>query len=161
MGRGRQLCYALNAARRRREEELDGSVSGMERRPGINPLLGRGIRPKVPRFDHWERVLGDNNSRYVAQGRSRSFPAPPQPDTRRQPHSQPSCFTLGFGYVVPNAQFPPRLNSPFPCAPNPPCHLPPPPPPLQDQTDSEETESTSSGFDSEDGDSLEANCGSP
>ena len=66
MGRARQLCYALNAARRRREEEMDGSSSGIERRPGINPLLCGGIRPVIPRFNHWERVLGDNNSRYVA-----------------------------------------------------------------------------------------------
>ena len=66
----------------------------------------------------------------------------------------------GFGYVVPNAQFPPRLNSPSPHVPIPPCHLPSPPPYLQDQTDSK-TESTSSGFDSEDGDSLDANCGTP
>ena len=75
--RARQLCYVLNAARRRREEEMDGSLSGMERRPGINPFIGRGIRPVVPRFNHWEGVPGNNNYRYAAQGRSRSFPAPP------------------------------------------------------------------------------------
>ena len=115
----------------------------------------------VPRFNHWEGVLGNNNYRYVAQGRSRSFPAPLQPDIGRQPHNQPHCLTAGFGYVAPNAKFLPRLNSPSPCVPNPPCYLPPPPSPPQDQTDSEETESTSSGFDSEGGDSLEANCSSP
>ena len=81
----------------------------------------------VPRFNHWERVPGNNNYRYVAQGRSRSFPAPPQPDIRRQPHNQPCCLMAGFGYVAPNAQFPPRLNSLSPHVPNPPCHLPPPP----------------------------------
>ena len=66
----------------------------------------------------------------------------------------------GFSYVVPNAQFLPRLNSLSLHVSNPPCHLPPPPPPPQDQTDSE-TENTSSGFDSEDGDSLDANCSTP
>ena len=66
MGRARQLCYALNAARRRREEEMDGSLSGMDRRLGINPLIGRGIGPVVPSFNHWEGVPGNNNYRYVA-----------------------------------------------------------------------------------------------
>ena len=56
-----------------------------ERRPGINPLIGRGIRPVVPRFNHWERVPGNNNYGYVAQGRSRSFPAPPQLDIKNSP----------------------------------------------------------------------------
>ena len=42
MGRSRQLCYAVNAERRRREEE--------EGRPGAIPLIGRGIRPVIPRF---------------------------------------------------------------------------------------------------------------
>ena len=153
MGRARQLCYALNTARRRREEGIE------ERRPGVNPFLVRGIRPMVPRFVHWERVPGNNNNINAAQGRSRVFPAPPQPNVRRQSHSQPHCLMAGFGYVAPNAQFQPRLNPlpphvNLPC----PCHLPPPPPLLQDQTD---TESTSSGFDSEDGDSLNANCSSP
>ena len=101
-----------------KEEEME------ESRPGINPLIGSGIRPLVPRFNHWEGFLGNNNYRYVAQGRSRSFPAPPQLDKRRQPHNQPCCLTAGFGYVAPNAQFPPRLNFPSPHVPNPPCHLP-------------------------------------
>ena len=80
----------------------------------------------VPRFNHWESVPGNNNYSYPACGRSRSFPAPPQPVIRRQPHSQPCCITVsGFGYVVPNAQFLPRLNSPSPHVPNPPCQLPP------------------------------------
>ena len=56
MGRARHLCYVLNAARRRREEEME------ERRPGMNPFIGRGIRPMVPRFVHWERVPGNNNN---------------------------------------------------------------------------------------------------
>ena len=51
MEHARQLCYALNAARRRRDE-------GIEWRPGVNPFLGRGIRHVVPIFVHWERVPG-------------------------------------------------------------------------------------------------------
>ena len=33
-----------------------------ERRPGMNPFIGRGKMPMVPRFVHWERVLGNNNN---------------------------------------------------------------------------------------------------
>ena len=55
MGRARHLCYALNATRRRWEEGIE------ERRPGINPLIGRGIRPIVLRFNHgkgsWEKII--------------------------------------------------------------------------------------------------------
>ena len=162
----RHLCYVLNAARRRRENGEE------ERRPGVMPLIGRGIRPVVPWFQHWDRVPGGNNYNYnySTRGRSRSFPAPqPYLEIRRQPHSLPHCLAAGFGHVAPNAQFPPRLNSPPLCAPNPPHYVPPPPSPPQNQTDSEtesnesntETESTSSGFNSESGDSLRANCGSP
>ena len=104
MGHARSLCYVLNAARRRGEEGIE------EWRPGVNPFLGRGIRPVVPRFVHWERVPGNSNNVNIAQGRSRSFPVPPQPNIRRQPHSQPGCLMAGFGYVVTNVQFPPRLN---------------------------------------------------
>ena len=71
----------------------------------MNPFIGRGIRPVVPRFVHWERVPGNNNNVNAAQGRSRSFPVPPQPNIRRQPHSQPCCLVAGFGYVAPNAKF--------------------------------------------------------
>ena len=60
MGRARHMRYALNMARRRREEEME------ERRPGINPLISRGIRATVPRFNHWERVPGNNNYGYAA-----------------------------------------------------------------------------------------------
>ena len=70
MGHVRSLCYALNAARRRREEGIE------EWRPGVNPFLGREIRPVVPRFIHWERVPGHSNNVNMARGRSRSFPAP-------------------------------------------------------------------------------------
>ena len=66
MGHVRSLCYALNAARRRREEGIE------EWRPGVNPFLGRGIRPVGPRFNHWKRVLGNSNNVNMALGRSRS-----------------------------------------------------------------------------------------
>ena len=55
MGHARSLCYALNAARRR-EESIE------EWRPGVNPFLGREIRPVVPRFNHWKRVPGNSNN---------------------------------------------------------------------------------------------------
>ena len=166
MGHARHLCYVLNAARRRRENGEE------ERRPGVMPLIGRGIRPVVLHFQHWDRVLGGNNYNYnySTRGRSRSFPAPqPYLEIRRQPHSLPHCLAAGFGHVAPNNRFPPRLNSPPLHAPNPPCYVPPPPSSPQNQTDSEtesnelktETESTSSGFNSKSGDSLTANCRSP
>ena len=156
MGQVRQLCYAMNAARRRRENGEE------ERRPGVMPLLGRGIRPVVLQFQHWDGFPEENyNYNYSTRGRSRSFPAPqPYLEIRRQPHSLPCCLAAGFGHVAPNAWFPPRLNCPPLCTPNPPHYVPPPPPPPQDQTDSK-TESTSSEFDSESGDSLRANCRSP
>ena len=52
MGRFRQLCYAINAERRENGEE--------ERQPGVMPLLGRGIRPVVPRFQHWDGFQEEN-----------------------------------------------------------------------------------------------------
>ena len=48
MGRSRLLCYAVNVERRRRENGEE------ERRPGLIPPAGRGIRPVVLRFEHWE-----------------------------------------------------------------------------------------------------------
>ena len=130
MGRARQLCYVMNAERRRENGEE-------ERRPGVMPLLGRGIRPVVPQFQHWDGFWEENfNYNYMARGRSRSFPAP-QPyleiHYRRQPHSLPHCMAAGFGHVAPNAQFPSRLNCPPLHALNPPHCVPPPPPPPQDQ----------------------------
>ena len=47
MGRSRLLCYAVNTERRRRENGEE------ERRPGLIPPAGRGIRPVVSRFEHW------------------------------------------------------------------------------------------------------------
>ena len=121
MGRVRSLCLAMNALRRREEGEE-------ERRPGVIPLLGRGIVLVEPRLNQQERVPGRNGNINTARGRSRSYPAPPPNILSSQPHSQPHCLAAGFGYVAPNAQFLPRLNSPSPHVPNPPCHFPPPHP---------------------------------
>ena len=54
MGRSRQLCYAANAERRKRENEEE------ERRPGTRPLLGRGVGPIPPRLLYWERLQEEN-----------------------------------------------------------------------------------------------------
>ena len=119
MGRARPLCLAMNALRRRREGGEE------ERRPRVIPFLGRGIAPVEQRENQQERVPGRNGNINMARGRSRSYPAPPPNIFRSQPHSQPCCLTVGFGYVAHNAQFPPRLNSPFPHVPNSPHQLPP------------------------------------
>ena len=73
MGKSRPLIYALNAARRRRENGEE------ERRLGLIPPAGRGIRPVVvvSRFEHFggfweENYYLDNTPR----GRSRPFPHP-------------------------------------------------------------------------------------
>ena len=123
MGRSRQLCYAMNAERRRRENGEE------ERRPGVMPLLGRGIRPVVPRFQQWDGFRAENfNFSHMARGRSRSFPTPQpflQIHYRRKPHSLPCCFAAGFDHVAPNVRFP-RLNSPPLHASNPPHYASPP-----------------------------------
>ena len=73
MGRSRPLIYALNAARRRRENGEE------ERRLGLRPHAGSRIWPVVvvPRFKHfggfWEENYYLDNT---ARGRSRPFPAP-------------------------------------------------------------------------------------
>ena len=54
MDRSRQLCYAINAEIQRRENGEE------ERRHGVMPLLGRGIRPMVPRFQHWDGFQAEN-----------------------------------------------------------------------------------------------------
>ena len=99
-----------------------------KRRPGVMPLLGRGIRPMVPRFQQWDGFQAENfNFNHMARGRSRSFPTPQpflQIHYRRRPHSLPCCLAAGFGHVAPNVQFP-RLNSPPLCAPNPHHYAPP------------------------------------
>ena len=140
MGRLRSLFLALNAARSRREEEE-------ERRPGVNPNMGKGV---ISRFKHWERVPGRENNNNMFMGRSRSFPVPPPVEIRRQPHTQPCCLTSGFGYMAPNSHFPQRINPlpcptstpPCPCQNHCPCHQPPSP---QNDTESTSSESSDSG----------------
>ena len=117
MGRTRMLTCAMNAERRRRERE-----NGEERRPGLMPPAGRGIRPIVPRFKHWGGLWEENFYLHnTARGRSRPFPAPQpfiQIHHRFQPHSLPCCLSGGFGgYADPNICFP-RINNPLPWAPN-------------------------------------------
>ena len=71
MERLRQLCYAINAERRRRENGDE------ERQPGLMPLLGRAIRPVVPRLQHWDGFWEENfYLKTMARGRSRLFPTP-------------------------------------------------------------------------------------
>ena len=126
MGRARQLCYAQNAERRRREEEEEG-------RPGAIPLIGRGIRLIIPRFQHWDGFW-EENFYPSARGRSRSYPLPQpflQIHYHRQTHSLPYYLTGGFGHVAPNVCLP-RVNNPPPPAPNPPQNVPPPSLPFLD-----------------------------
>ena len=59
---GRWLCYAANAERRRREEEE------VERRPGVRPLVVRGVVPEPPRFLHWERPREENFYIHLVRG---------------------------------------------------------------------------------------------
>ena len=86
MGRARPLILVMNALRRREEE--------MERRLGIIPDRRRGVDSRFR--SEGERVLGRENVS-VFMGKSRQFPAPPQINIRKQPHTQPCCLALGFG----------------------------------------------------------------
>ena len=154
MGRSRLLTYAMNAERRKRE-------NAEERRPGLMPPAGRGIRPIVPRFKHWggfwEETFYLSN---IVRGRSRPFPEPQpfiQIHHRFQPHSLPHCLSGGSGgYADRNVHFP-RINNPLPWAPNPQQYVQSPPPP-QDQ-DSGAESSSSESSDSEGGNCLEAHHG--
>ena len=160
MGRSRPLIYALNAAQRRRENGEE------ERRPGLIPPAGRGIRPvvEVPRFEHFggfqeENYYLDN----TARGRSRPFPAPRpflQIHHQFQLHSLPHCMAHGFGgYANPNIPCSPRVNNPPLWVPNPEQYVQPLPPP-QDQ-DSGAESSSSESSDSEENASLDAQPGTP
>ena len=118
MGRSRPLIYALNVTQRRRENGEE------ERRPGLIPPAGRGIRPVVPRFEHFGGFQEENfYLNNMARGRSRPFPAPwpyIQIHHRFQPHSLPRCLACGFGgYADPNIPYSPRINNPLPQVPNP------------------------------------------
>ena len=126
------------------------------------PLLGRGIRPVVPRFQQWDGFQAENfNFNNMAQGGNRSFPTCQpflQIHYRSQPHSLPCCLAGGFSHVAPHVQFP-RLNSPPLHAPNPPQYVPPPPPPQDQESETESSSSESS--DTEEGNSLKASCSTP
>ena len=156
MGRGRWLCYASNAERRRREsEELEG-------RPGTRPLVGRGVGPKPPRFLHWERLQEENFHRTMARGRSRpTFTPRPFLQTHHGylPHRLPHYTAAGFGHVDPNIPCPPRVKNPWPHLPCPQPHVLPLPPPQDQEVNAESSPSESS--DTEEGDSLKANQGLP
>ena len=156
MGRSRQLCYAANAERRRRESEE------VERRPGTRPLIGRGVGPIPPRFLSWERLWEENFHVTLARGRSRPTYTP-QPFLQihhsYQPHSLPHCTAAGFGYADPNILCPPRVNNPQPHLSYPQPYVLPPLPPQDQEADAESSPSESP--DSEEGDSLEANHGLP
>ena len=156
MGRLRQLCYAANAERRKRENEEE------ERRPGTRPLLVGGLGPYLQDCYNGKRLWEENFYLNTARGRSRPFLTPwpfLQIHHQYQPHSLPCCLTGRFGYVAPNVTFVPRLNNPPLCTLNQP-HYVPPPAPLQNQEQDAENSSSESS-DSEEGDSLEGNHGSP
>ena len=136
----------------------------METRPGLIPPAGRGIRPIVPRFEHFGGLQEENF--YVsntARERSRPFPAPHpfiQIHHTFQPHSISHCPTGGFGgYADPNVPFSPRINNPLLWAPNPQQYVQPPPPPQDQELGAESSSSGSS--DSEGGNSLEAHHSMP
>ena len=116
MGRSRLLCYAVNVEQRRRENGEE------ERRLGLIPPAGRGIRPVAPRFEQWEGLRVENfYLNNTARGRSRPFPAPQpflQIHHRYQPHSLRHCLTGRFGHVGPNIHFL-RIKYPPHQAPNP------------------------------------------
>ena len=128
MGRSRPLIYALNAAQRRRENGEE------ERRQGLIPPKGRGIRPVVvvPRFEYFG---GFREEKYyldsTARGRNRPFPTPCpflQIHHRFQLYSQPYCKARGFvGYANPNIPCSPRVNNPPLWVLNPRHYAPPPP----------------------------------
>ena len=154
MGRSRLLMYAMNAERRRE--------NGEERRPGLMPPAGRGIRPIVPRFEHWGGLQEENFYLHnTARGRSRPFPAPwpfIQICHRFQPHSLPRCLSGGFGgYADPNICFL-RINNPLPWAQNPQQYVHPPPPPQDQESGAESSSSESSDWG---GNSLEAHHSMP
>ena len=159
MGKARWLTYAANAKRRRRENREE------ERRLGARPLGGREERPKLLRFVQGERLREENFQRIMQRGRSRPafLPRPfiqvhhantPLP----MPH-YPAARYGQFGYVDPNAPVHPRVNNPRPCLPCPQSYASLPPLPLDPGASTGSSSEESS--DSEGGNSLEANHGSP
>ena len=155
MGRARWLTYAANAKRRRRENEEE------ERRPGARPLAGRGERPELLRFVQGERLREENFQRIMQRGRSRpAFMPRPfiQVHHAYIPH-YPVARYGQFGYMDPNAPVCPRVNNPRPCLPCPQSYASLPPLPLDPEASTGSSSEESS--DSEGGNSLEVNHGSP
>ena len=155
MGRGRWLCYAINAERRRIENEK------LERRLGVRPLVEGRVGPAPQRFLSWERPWEENFNRHWVRGRSRPILTPRpflQIHCRFVPPGLPQGAAAGFGQRYPNITGAPRVNNPQPCLPNPQHYI--PPPPSHDQERSAE-ESPSESSESGEGDSLEANHGLP
>ena len=155
MGRARWLTYDANAKRRRRENEEE------ERRPGARPLVGRGERPELLRCAQGERLREENFQRIMQRGRSR--PAfMPRPFIQVH-HAYMPCYSVArygqFGYMDPNALVCSRVNNPRPCLPCPQTYVSLPPLPLDPEASTGSSSEESS--DSEGGNSIEANHGSP
>ena len=109
MGRGRWLCYAINAERRRIENEE------LERRPGVRPLVDGRVGPTPQRFLSWERLQEENFNRHWVRGRSRPILTPRpflQAHHRFVPPGLPWGTVAGFGQMYPNIACSPRVNNP-------------------------------------------------
>ena len=99
MGRGRWLCYAISAERRRIENEE------LERRPGVRPLVDGRVGPAPQRFLSWERPWEKNFNRHWVRGRSRPILTPRpflQVHHRFVPPGPPWGAAAGFGQMYPN-----------------------------------------------------------
>ena len=75
------------------------------------------------------------------------------------PPHLPQGTGAGFGHVDPNILCPPRVNNPSPHLPCPQPYVLPPPPSQDEESNAESSPSASSQ--AEEGDSLDANHGSP
>ena len=124
-----------------------------------------GVGPEPQRFIQWERLREENFQRTMLRGRSRpSFTPRPfiQIHHAYMPLNLP-CYPTArfgqFGYMDPNAPECPRVNNPRPHLPCPQSNVPPPPLPLNPEASTRSSSEESS--DSEEGNSLEANHGSP
>ena len=109
MGRGRWLCCAVNAERRRIENEE------LERRPGVRPLVDGRVGPAPLRFLSWERPWEENFNRHWVRGRSRPILTPRpflQIHRRFVPPGLPQGAVAGFGQMYPNISCSPRVNNP-------------------------------------------------
>ena len=138
---------------------------GEERRPGARPLAGRGVGPEPQRFIQWERLREENFQRIMQRERSRPA-VTPRPFIQihhaymplNLPH-YPAVRFGQFGYMDPNAPVCPRVNNLRSCLPCPQSNVSPPPLPLDSEASTGSSSKESS--DSKEGNSLEANHGSP